>query len=557
VRYFASLIAFCLLPAGAGFAAQPFTIIDAINQAVQTNPGVGEAAANRRGIEAELRQNQATLLPQVHTEAKWGVDRFNIQDTNSPPPLGTPPIGNQTWLTGYTGTVVVRQLLFDGLATINQIWRQAARVDAAAYRVHERTELIALDAAEAYIDVVRYTHLVAIARENVGAHTTIFSNVQARFQGGRAGEGDTQQVQERVEAAKAALAQFQQNLDEARGAFRRAIGIEPYNLRIPGRLASLPRSKDESLAITLDHNPTIQAAQADRDAARHDFDSTAGAFVPTIALEGRAERGKNVNEIFGRQSDVSGYVTATWDIFRGGQDTWKRAEAAEQYQQQTMAHARLQRAAYESIDKAWAARTLTADRISALTRQIGADRKVIDAYQKEYELGQRSLIDLLNGQNQLFNANVSLESARSVAVFADYQLLAAMGQLLEYLKTPHPIDAEPLDAKPFGLIPTKLPPILLWVPEPGSEPLKSGNANSPYATYAKASTPGPQQQAQGAGFPQLFPSWLYAAAKPQRSAIEPQPTKESQPIDLSSPVSSYAPERQGLPAWFVWPTKVN
>jgi adhesin transport system outer membrane protein len=243
-------------------------------------------------------------------------------------------------------------------------------------------------------------------------------------------------------------------------------------------------------------------------------------------------------------------VTATWDIFRGGQDSWKRAEAAEQYQQQTMAHARLQRAAYESIDKAWAARTLTADRISALTRQIGADRKVISAYQKEYELGQRSLIDLLNAQNQLFNANVSLESARSVAVFADYQLLAAMGQLLEYLKTPHPIDAEPLEPKPFGLIPTKIAPILLSVPEPGSEPLNSALSKSTYAAHAEVSPLG-RQQAQSAGFPQqLLPSWLTAAAKPQRSGLEAQP-------NLSSPVSSYAPERPGLPAWFVWPTKVN
>src|SRR6267154_1522058 len=111
LRHFGPVIVFWLPLAGAALAAEPFTITDAINQAVQTNPGVGEAAANRRGIEAELRQNQATLLPQVHTEAKWGADRFNIQDTNAPPPLGQPPLGNQTWLTGYSGTVVVRQLV--------------------------------------------------------------------------------------------------------------------------------------------------------------------------------------------------------------------------------------------------------------------------------------------------------------------------------------------------------------------------------------------------------------------------------------------------------------
>jgi adhesin transport system outer membrane protein len=81
------------------------------------------------------------------------------------------------------------------------------------------------------------------------------------------------------------------------------------------------------------------------------------------------------------------------------------------------------------------------------------------------------LIDLLNAENQLFNAQVSLESARGVAVFADYQLLAAMGKLLDYLKQPHPVDAEPLVPTDFGLIPTKLPPILLTLPHPGPEPL--------------------------------------------------------------------------------------
>lgn len=99
------------------------------------------------------------------------------------------------------------------------------------------------------------------------------------------------------------------------------------------------------------------------------------------------------------------------------------------------------------------------------------------AYQKEYELGQRSLIDLLNAQNQLFNASVSLQSTLGVSVFADYQLLAAMGKLLDYLKSPKPIDAEPMPTRPFGLIPTKVFPILLKLPSPGSEPLNIGKGS--------------------------------------------------------------------------------
>jgi len=171
-------------PVGVLNAGNEFTIFNAINQAVTTHPGVGEATANRRATEAELRQTQGTLLPQVRLEARTGRSKFDYKDSI------VPPLGNDRWLNSKEASVVVRQILFDGFSSINEIWRQAARVDAAAYRVRERTELLALDAAEAYIDVVRYTRLIALANENVAAHRILLGNVDARFQGGRAGEGD-------------------------------------------------------------------------------------------------------------------------------------------------------------------------------------------------------------------------------------------------------------------------------------------------------------------------------------------------------------------------------
>jgi adhesin transport system outer membrane protein len=194
--------------------------------------------------------------------------------------------------------------------------------------------------------------------------------------------------------------------------------------------------------------------------------------MPNVALEARGTEGHDTDGFPQHFTESSLKVVATWDIFRGGQDTWKRVETAERYNQTTMAHARLQRDANESVDKAWAARVITAQRIAALEMQTDAARKVIEAYSKEYDLGQRSLIDLLNAENTSFNAQVSLISARSVAIFADYQLLAAMGKLIEYIRAPHPVDAEPLvPPNNYGLIPVKLPPILINIPQPGPEPL--------------------------------------------------------------------------------------
>ena len=345
--------------------AQVFSIQDAIRQTVNTNPGVSEAAANRRATESEMRQVQSTLLPQVRLETRLGKERIDQQVVPA-------PIGNSQWRDSQQYSIVLRQTLFDGFATINEIWRQAARTDAAAMRTYERTELLALDASEAYLDVVRYIRLIELATRNLRAHQEILRNVDQRYSGGRAGEGDLQQTRERVAAAEAALGGFRQNLDEARARFRKVIGLEPHNLRWPGRLPDLPATKDATLAVAVRYNPTIRAAQADADAAKYGYRSTAGAFVPSVALEGRGDTGNNYNNQLGRRDELSGKVVMSWDVFRGGQDLWRRNEMGERYIETTQRHARLQRDALESIDKAWAARAYSGERIGALSRQVAA-----------------------------------------------------------------------------------------------------------------------------------------------------------------------------------------
>src|SRR5262245_44546762 len=512
-------------PVGLSYAAgearpRAFSINDAISLAVLTNPVVGEAAANRRATESVLRQAQGFLLPQVRLGSSIGPEKLT-QET------GRPPAGNGTWLDGKEVSVVVRQIVFDGFASNHEVWRQSARVNASAYRVLERSELIALDAAEAYIDVVRFLRLLALANQNIANHEELYSNVQSRFSGGRAGEGDLQQALERVEAAKATREEFRRGIDDARSKYRKIVGVEAFNLRFPAPLRGLPRSKDDALAVALRSNPTLLAAESDRQAAKEAFRVTDGAFVPSVFLEGRASRGFDTNTFIGRRDDVSGKVVMSWDIFRGGQDAWRRAETAERYTEETMRHARLQRDALEGIDRAWAARTITADRIAALKRQLVAEKKTIAIYRKEYEIGRRSVIELLNAENQYVGSAVSLASARGVVVFADYQLLAAMGFLLDYLRTAPPVEAAPLDVIPLGVLPFKLPPLIVRLPQPGPEPLNMSAQPS--------GEPGDHQELP---FNQRWPETFVPSANAPNAMTQDASAadKPGQPLALTLPV---------------------
>jgi adhesin transport system outer membrane protein len=133
-----------------------------------------------------------------------------------------------------------------------------------------------------------------------------------------------------------------------------------------------------------------------------------------------------------------------------------------------MRRANLQRAAFQSIERAWSARTNSGQRVAALRDQVRSAQDVVRAYRREYEIGQRTLLDLLNAENSVFNARVSLASATGVAVYSDYQLLAATGGLLRHLNiepvsearvTPReersvfPRDIIPLDPGPLNIMP--------------------------------------------------------------------------------------------------------
>lgn len=164
-RYFriVFVVAFSVVGLKVATSAEPFSILDAINQAVRTHPAVGEAAADRRATEAELRQSQGALLPQIKLRADAGPEMLNQRVA----PGTLPPAFNGQYLAGRQANILVHQNVFDGFSSLNAIWRQAARVDAAAFRVLERSELTALDAAEAYVDVTRYTRIVALAEQNL------------------------------------------------------------------------------------------------------------------------------------------------------------------------------------------------------------------------------------------------------------------------------------------------------------------------------------------------------------------------------------------------------
>jgi adhesin transport system outer membrane protein len=430
MRIFLALL-FCSCLTQAGTAAD---LRQVVQEAVSSNPDVLESAANRRARDHEYRRSQGAFLPTLDLSAGLGgerLDRPNSFTANE----------NDEWRFSKEFTVTVRQLLFDGFASVNEVYRQGARVDGAALRVLERSESTALDAVEAYIDVLRHTAILSKARMNVSKHRQIFSDVQERFEGGETGAADLSQARERVAASEVIVSEVQKSLLDTVAKYERVVGRAPSTLA-PAKPASVPAGPVKRLVDNAVHvHPQVRAALADVDAAKYEYQSTKGNFLPEVSLQGQATVGDDIGGIEGRNNEYSGKVIFSWNLYNGGRDTALALEYGERLTEAQIRVDRVRRDLKEGIERSWASVTTTSQRIKALRDQLAANRQVVQGYREEYDIGQRTLLDVLNAENALFNSEIELISARAIYAFSTYQLRATSGDLLAYLNVTPPAES--------------------------------------------------------------------------------------------------------------------
>lgn len=406
-----------------------------VQEAVSTNPSVLESAANRRARNFEYRRSQGAFLPTLDVSAEIGPERLDRPNSFS-------ASQNDKWRTSKEFTVTVQQLLFDGFSSVNEAYRQSARVDGAALRVLERSEATALDAVEAYVDVLRHTAILSKARMNVAKHRRIYSDVQQRFEGGETGAADLAQARERVAAAEVIVSEVRKSLLDTIAKYERVVGQAPASLA-PAKPASIPPGSVRRLVDTAAQtHPQVLAAMADVDAARYEYEASKGNFYPEVSLLGQATIGDDVSGIEGRNNEYAGKLQFSWNLFNGGRDSALTNEYGEQLTEASIRVDRVRRELKEGIERSWASVTTTTDRIKALAEQLAANRQVVDGYRQEYDIGQRTLLDVLNAENALFNSEIELISARAIYTFSTYQLRATSGDLLAYLNVSPPPESE-------------------------------------------------------------------------------------------------------------------
>lgn len=425
---------FALSLAGTQAQAEELSLSDALTRGLVTNPEYGVVANNRRATDEELRQARGLYLPSVDLAASAGVELTDDQ--------GTRASGLDNRSRGiYDYSATLTQILFDGFGTKNEVERQEARVTSAAFRVNETSEVVGLDIVEAYLEVLRQRDLLLIARDNVQDHISMLNEIVATAEAGRSTDADVAQAEARLASANANVANVKEALRVAEAQYIQEIGESPDVLIMPALpVEAVSADIDEAVALAVTNSPTLGIFEADMDVAWQEYEATAAGFYPEVDLQLQGRQNDDLSGQEGLDRSASAQIVANWNIYRGGIDTALRRELIYRHAQSKESRVEASRQLENDVRNTWAAMVSAGERANEFAAQATANEKVVAAYKDQFELDRRTLLDVLDSQNELFVSRSNAVNAEYLEMLAVYRLLSLQGQLLPVMGVERPAE---------------------------------------------------------------------------------------------------------------------
>lgn len=429
-KIFVTGIATLLAGSAQGALAQStgtISMTDAIAVAINSNPDVAQAQYNKEAIEFERKRAQGLYLPRLDFEASAGVRRLEN------PTRKSLHIGDEAL---YPSSVELtgEWIAVDFGRRRGELLRQAARVDGASLRVVERSEFIGLQVARQYLDVLLQQRVVGASQDDVAFHRNLVGDLATGVKQGSISIADQQQGEERLQAALVRQTEAEQALIEAQIKLRTLSGLDVSQVAMPAALdAGMPASESEAIGLARANNPRVKEAMADVDAAHSLADSTKGEMYPRIGLGVAGRYGTDIDGFQGETKDVQARVFLRYNVFNGG---ITKANYQEMVRRESEARYRLYdvaRSAEEDVRLAWSTLNTQTRIVRDLNTQSRVSDDLLVSYRSQFNVGRRSLLDVLDAQNSRYNVQVRLEVARFSQVFAQYQTLAATNRFLTTL----------------------------------------------------------------------------------------------------------------------------
>lgn len=411
------------------------TLDQAIAAALETSPEINQAIMNKEAIEFEREQAQGLYLPRVDIEASAGIRRLENPTRRT---LGI----EEDELYPLEAGITAEQTVIDFGRRRGELMRQVARTDGAALRVAERSENTALLVSRQYLDILLQQRIVAAADDNVTFHRNLVGDLGQGVQQGSISIADQQQAQERLQAAIVRKTEAEESLVNAQIQLQTLTGLSIGGAAMPQSMRSaVSPTLGEAVAEARQNNPKVKEAQADVDAAHGMVEKANGDLYPTIGVDARGRVGEDIDGFNGKTNDVQARVVFKWNIFDGGINRAKYQEMVRRASETRFRLHELGRYAEEDVRRAWNSMSTQRKVSEELATQSRVSDDLLLSYREQFNVGRRSLLDVLDAQNTRYNVQVRLETAKFSEQFAEYQVLAATNKLLASMNLATPTGA--------------------------------------------------------------------------------------------------------------------
>lgn len=405
-------------------AQAPLTLQDAVKNAIVSNP---EVQARWHAFQSSLHEQDVArggYFPRV--DLSTGAGRESLTQ----PGLAT---------NNYTrrgATLSLNQMIFDGFATRDEVARLGYTKLVRYYEVLDTSESIALEASRAFIDVLRYRELSRLAQENLAQHEQVFNQIQQRVQAGVGRRVDFEQAGGRLALAQSNMLTEASNLHDVSARYQRIVGeLPPGEMIAPALLKQgIPPNVEEALKLAYQGSPAFNAAIENVRAAQAEAHGRQANFLPRVDLRARKDVAYNDNGVAGRRDEGVVELVLNYNLFKGGSDQALSRQFAERQKQSKDIRDKTCRDIRQTL-------TIAFKDIHSLSRQLGfldqhqlSIEKAREAYRKQYDIGQRTLLDLLDTENEYFQARRAYTNATYEHTIAHFRTLAGMGHLLSVLQ---------------------------------------------------------------------------------------------------------------------------
>jgi len=395
------------------------TLEEALVAAYTSNPTLLAGRAYLRSIDEGVPQALSGWRPSLSAAAETGVSEIESSTAADRHQQRRP----------HVGSLSLSQSLYNGGRVPAAISRAENTVIAERAGLQTIEQSVLLDAVSVYTSVYRAEAILSLNVHNEQVLNRQLEATRDRFEVGEITRTDVHQAEARLARATADRIQAEGDIVAARAAYRNVIGKFPENLVAPTSLQDLPSGVEAAVSIAVDKNPGVISAEYSERAAQDNISGVRGELLPSVNLTGSASKSLNASGESTRVDTYTAKVTLSVPLYQSGSVYSRLRQARHTASRQRRLVEQARRDAIETATQAWESLQTSRARIESFQAQIRAAEVALEGVQREAAVGSRTVLDVLDAEQELLDAKVSIVSAERDEIVARFNLKSAIGEL--------------------------------------------------------------------------------------------------------------------------------